>query len=168
MNVGKSLGDYLEVEAEKIKVGSCYSKASKFTSSQDASLNNIHSESKIKAGGNQFKCMGFSGKFEGDLDCDEVEIQLSQAFGNNKITSTKANAKIKLGFSDEAVEGSNFKILSDCSIDSYIDDLMVREVKKKFRVDKNHQKCINYMAITVKNAKSFEINSMSWIDFFKR
>lgn len=113
--------------------------------------------------------MGFSGKFQAELDCDEVDIQFSQLLGDNKISSAKAGAQIKLGFSEDAIENCNFKISSDCPIDSYIDELMVREDKKNLsRVDRNHPKCTNWMAITVKKAKSFEMNSMSWIDFFKR
>lgn len=170
MTVGRSLGDGLEIEGEKIKIGSCYSKISKFTSTEEAELNNIHGEATIKASGRKISCSGFSGKIQADLSCDEIDMQFSQILSESNIGSSKKGAQIKLLFSDDVVTDANFTISSDCSIDSYINELMVYENKKKiFRIDKNDSRgSRSRLTVNATKAKSFEINTMSWVDFFKR
>lgn len=167
MEIAKSQGEEIEVDAVSIKIGSCYNNKSKFTTTNDAILKNIHGISTMKASGNRFKLTGFQGILQADLNNKDVEIQISELGRHSNITS-RGNAVVKLGLSESVLTTTNFKISSNCSIDSFTDEVMVCQKKKNlFEVKKELSKIGVVLNVNVTNAKHMEIRKMSWIDFIK-
>lgn len=162
----KPQGQNLEIEAESLKVGGCYSHNNKFTSTRDALLKNVHGNTVIKSSGKKFRLSGFSGTLQAHLDNEEIEMQLSKLTGDNLITSINPNAEIKLGLHDDVIKQTNIKMTSDCDIDSYVDELMSCHRMKGFEITKeNHQK--HNLRVNVTKGKLLEVYKQSWIDFFK-
>lgn len=168
MNIAKSQGDNLEVEAASIDIGSCYNNMSKLSSTRDAMLKNIHGCAEIKASGESLRLRGMTGNIKANIDTNVVEIQLSVMNNHNEITTNNPDANIILGLSDDILKSTQIRILSSCPIENSIEDLMVISNKKKsFEVSRYNTKAKNFLNFTVKKGKSLELNEMSWVDFFK-
>lgn len=85
----------------------------------------------------------------------------------NKITSI-GSADITLGLSEDVLTGTNFKIASNCSIESFADEILVCQKRKNlYEVKRVVDRLKNTLEVTVTHGKSLEISKMSWIDFIK-
>lgn len=157
------------MEAKSIKISSCYSKVSKFTSSNDAFLKNVHGDTTVKSSGKSFKLSGFSGVMRAELGNEDIEIQLSNLMNESEIKSIHPNANIKLGLSDSVISQTNIKILSDASMESCISELMVCYIKKRklYEIQRTNLPSKHLLNFIVKGGKSVELSKMSWIDFLK-
>lgn len=167
VSIAQSQGENLEVDAGSIKISSCYTSNSKFTSTRQALLKNIHGKSSIKSSGKSFRMSGFSGTLRAELDHEKIELQLSTLKGDNLISSTNSNAQINLGLGDDVIQKNDIRITSNCFIDSYISDLVAFENKRSFEVRRESSNRKSSLQVKVENGKSLEVRSMSWIDFFK-
>lgn len=168
MQISKAQGDELEVVAESIKIDSCYSHKSSFTSTQDAFLKNVHGVSTIASKGNTFRLSGFTGSLTANLDNKQVELQLADLIGKSIITSVNSTS-FNLGLAEGVVGNTNFNISSNCSIDNYISDLIVYSDKKKkgYLMMRDNHRCNNHLKVDIKKGEEVEIKTMSWVDFIK-
>lgn len=169
VTINKTQGDELQVDAKSIKISSCYSKACQFTSTNDAFLKNVHSDSVIKSSGESFKLSGFSGTIKADIDNEIVDLQLSAVTGESKIKSIHPNAVVNLGLAEDVVDSTHINVSSNAAMESYIDDLMVYHIKKKnlYEVKRVRGQSKNHLNFFVKGGKSIKLYTMSWIDFIK-
>lgn len=157
----------MEVEGASIKVGSCYNRNSKFTSTDDTVLKNLHGNASIKSSGKSFKLSGFAGNLKAHLDNEEIEIQLSGLTGASEILSINSKANVKLGMADDVIRGTNFKISANCATESYIPELIVCHKKNSYEIKRENPIRKSQLQVKVKNGKSLELSTMSWIDFLK-
>ena len=126
-------------------------------------LKNIHGSSVIKSRGENFKLTGFSGLLYAELDNKNIEIQLSELFGENEISSVNSKS-FKLGFSEVIVGDTTVKIESDCPIENSVPELMICVHEESFEVKKKNEESKNLLKVKVVNGKSLELTKMSWIE----
>lgn len=158
----------MEVQARSIKVGSCYNHTINITATDETELKNLHGNLSVKSSGKVFKLSGFAGNLQAQLENEEIEFQLSELTGHSKISSTNPKAKINLGLADDVVKSTNFKITANCKTESYVPELIVCNKKKNsFEIKRENPVRKSQLQVSVKNGKSLELSSMSWIDFLK-
>lgn len=158
----------MEVQARSIKVGSCYNHTINITTTDETELKNLHGNLSVKSRGKVFKLSGFAGNLQAQLENEEIEFQLSELTGHSKISSTNPKAKINLGLADDVVKSTNFKITANCQTESYVPELIVCNKKKNsFEIKRENPVRKSQLQVSVKNGKSLELSSMSWIDFLK-
>lgn len=127
-------------------------------------LKNLHGSSVIKFTGENFKLSGFSGLLYAELDSKNIDIQLSELFGENEISSVNSKT-FKLGFSEAIVGDTTVKIESDCPIENSIPELMICvKNEESFEVKKKNEESKNLLKVKVVNGKILELSKMSWID----
>ncbi|CRL05697.1 CLUMA_CG018729, isoform A [Clunio marinus] len=166
ISIEKSQGDNLEVEGTNVVVDSCYSTSNKFKSTREAILKNLHANSTIQSSGGKFKLSGFSGTLQAVLDNDDVEIQLSELYGDSNISTTNAHAEIKLGLSEKIIKETDFKLSSHCAIENSINELIVCQFNpNSFKI--NHDGRDSRLKVKIEEGKSLKLSKMSWIDSLK-
>lgn len=147
----------------------CYSNNNTFSSSGDTELKSLHGNSTIIAGGTNFFLSGFSGTLHADLNCETVEIQLSEIYMKNTIISNHQQAEVKLGLSEAIINGSAIDIKSNCAIDSTAPELIVcLKDENQYEIRRQNVKDpTGSLQVTVTNGNSLKISRKSWIDSLK-
>lgn len=121
----------------------------------------------IKSSGKSFKLSGFAGNLQAHLDNEEIEIQLSQLTGMSEILSINSKANVKIGMAEDVVKGTNLKVSANCETESYIPELIVCHKKNSYEITRENPIRQSRLQVKVKNGKSLELSTMSWIDFLK-
>lgn len=134
----------------------------------NAVLKNLHANTTIYSTGQSLKLSGFSGTLYAQLHSEEIELQLSELFGKNQISSTNPEAKIKLGLAEGIINDTNFKLSSNCKIVNTIPEMIIcHKTKVSFEVAKENPAIESHLEVNVMNGESVELSKMSWIDALK-
>ena len=130
-------------------------------------LKNLHGTTDINLNGGNFFLSGFSGNLKADLNCDSIDCQLSELYGENNITIKNTKCNTSIGLAETISQNCNLNIESSTAIDSTVfPDITCTQKEGIFHL-KNEEKPHQPTLKVNSKGKSFSLTAMSWIDSLK-
>lgn len=130
-------------------------------------LKNLHGNTDINLDGGDFFLSGFSGNLKANLNCDSIDCQLSELYGENNITIKNPKCNTSLGLAEEISQTCNLNIASTSKVDSSVfPDMTTTQNDGIFNL-KNEDKPQQPSLKINNKGKSFSLTAMSWIDSLK-
>ncbi|CAO1439736.1 unnamed protein product [Diamesa serratosioi] len=168
IKIQKVQGENLSANAKgNVDIDCCYTNTSSYKSNSGMYLKNLHGNTDINLTGGDFYLSGFSGNLQADLNCDSVDCQLSELYGENKITIKNSKCNTSIGLAETISQTCNLNIESSSAVDTTVfPDITCTQKEGIFHL-KNAEKPQQPSFKVHNKGSSFALTAMSWIDSLK-